>query len=89
MIHQYLNSTPQPFANQSPDLDSANRLLSEGGIDGVVCGAATSSGAVIKSAFKNVGLAENVSSVSSFFLMEIEDARHFRRYDGGEVFNYV
>jgi len=52
------------------DLDEANALLKKGDVDGVVSGAATATGDVIRSALRNVGLAEGTKVVSSFFLIE-------------------
>jgi phosphate acetyltransferase len=51
-------------------LDEANRAVAAGDLDGVVAGAVNSSGDVVRSAYKNIGMAEGISSVSSFFIME-------------------
>jgi phosphotransacetylase len=58
-------------------LDKANQELAAGGIDGVVSGAVYSSGDVIRSGLKNVGLRDDVTSLSSFFIMELPDEQAF------------
>lgn len=56
-----------------PDLNECNRLLKNKEIDGVVSGADTSTGDVLRSAIRNLGLKEGCKTVSSFFLMDLSE----------------
>jgi len=64
-------------------LDTANQQLKRGDLHGVVSGAATSTGDVIRSGLRNVGLAEGIKALSSFFIMELPDGQSFIYSDCG------
>jgi phosphate acetyltransferase len=58
-------------------LDKANQELASKNIDGVVSGAVYSSGDVIRSGIRNVGMRDGVKALSSFFIMELPDEQAF------------
>jgi hypothetical protein len=59
------------------NLDTANQQLAAKTVNGVVSGAVYSSGDVIRSGIKNVGLRDGIKALSSFFIMELPDQQSF------------
>ena len=66
-------------------LFTAGWLLDQGEADASVAGSVASTGAVILSALRTVGVAESSELVSSSFLMEMSDGRVFTYADCGVV----
>lgn len=56
------------------DLDECNRLLKLGEFQGVISGADTATGDVIRSALKNVGLKSGCKTVASYFVMDLGES---------------
>ena len=62
-------------ADAQPPLQRAVGMLREGVVDGVVAGAVHTSAQVIRAGLKGVGLRPGVRTLSSSFLMEVNDFR--------------
>ena len=66
---------PRPAGPPEAALDAAAKLLRTGAVDGLVAGAVHTTAQVVRTGLHRVGLRDGVRTLSSSFLIEVEDFR--------------